>query len=267
MNEIKMVGQGRNPHFEGQHSEESDEAHRMRQALIAELTAERERAAEYLKATEYMEICFRDANSRAEAERERADRAIADMGNAEARAEQSDDECRYAQDLAIRQGGLLRKAVNALRGPPPDDTLWSVHDAPELAAAVAAERDALRERADRAEAREAGYWQQTVEALTAERDALRERADRAEADLERERMRLAACSVVALSNTAETAAKAREMHPDYDSASVRDVAAAVDREMAMRERNARLVGAIELALDNGCFPAAASILRTALEGK
>ena len=60
-----------------------------------------------------------------------------------------------------------------------------------------------------------------------------------EAELERERMRLAACGVVAMANTPESAARARDMHPDYRSASCDDVARAVDAEMAMRaERDA-----------------------------
>lgn len=55
------------------------------------------------------------------------------------------------------------------------------------------------------------------------------------ADLEKEQMRLAACSVVALANTEETAKKARDsIHPDYRSAAMNDVANAVDREMALR---------------------------------
>jgi len=58
-------------------------------------------------------------------------------------------------------------------------------------------------------------------------------ADR-EAELETERMRLAACGVVALSNTAESAAEARKMSPAYWSASCGDVAAAVDEQMRLR---------------------------------
>jgi len=58
--------------------------------------------------------------------------------------------------------------------------------------------------------------------------------DRLRAELETERMRLAACGVVALSNTPESAARSREMKDEYWSASCADVAAAVDREMALR---------------------------------
>ena len=52
-------------------------------------------------------------------------------------------------------------------------------------------------------------------------------------ELERERMRLAACGVVALANTPDSAEKARTMHDDYRSASCDDVARAVDRQMAL----------------------------------
>lgn len=61
-------------------------------------------------------------------------------------------------------------------------------------------------------------------------------------ELETERVRLAACGVVAMANTLETAAKWREMRPEYRSASCDDVAKAVDREMALRaERDALLL--------------------------
>ena len=61
-----------------------------------------------------------------------------------------------------------------------------------------------------------------------------------EAELERLRLQLAACSSVALANTRESAAAARQMHPDFYCATVMDVAAAVDREMAAREEVERL---------------------------
>ena len=53
-------------------------------------------------------------------------------------------------------------------------------------------------------------------------------------ELEVERMRLAACGVVAMANTPESAAKAREMLPEYRSASCDDVANVVDSEMRYR---------------------------------
>jgi hypothetical protein len=53
-------------------------------------------------------------------------------------------------------------------------------------------------------------------------------------DLDTERMRLAACGIVAMANTPESASKAREMHPAYTSASCGDVANAVDKQMALR---------------------------------
>lgn len=74
--------------------------------------------------------------------------------------------------------------------------------------------------------------------------------DRLRAELERERMRLAACGVVALANTPETAAEARKMRDEYRSASCDDVAAAVDREMRLRKENAALREALELAVNH-----------------
>ena len=58
--------------------------------------------------------------------------------------------------------------------------------------------------------------------------------DRVRAELEREQMRLAACSVVAMANTPDTAAKARDILPEYRSASCDDVARMVDENMKLR---------------------------------
>jgi len=66
-------------------------------------------------------------------------------------------------------------------------------------------------------------------------------------ELERERMRLVACGVVAYANTPEAAKERRKMHPDYWSASCADVARAVDREMGLRAEIAEL----RLALREG----------------
>jgi hypothetical protein len=55
------------------------------------------------------------------------------------------------------------------------------------------------------------------------------------ADLEDERLRHAACGVVAMANTHESAARQRQMLPKYRSASVQDVEKAVDREMRYRD--------------------------------
>lgn len=54
------------------------------------------------------------------------------------------------------------------------------------------------------------------------------------AELEREQIRLAACGVVAMSDTPDSAQKARAMHPDYKSASCDEVARRVDECMALR---------------------------------
>ncbi len=94
------------------------------------------------------------------------------------------------------------------------------------------------------------------DALKAERDACRNErvsdekeidrllslANALKAEVERERLRLAACGVVALANTPESALRAREMHYNYQSASCDDVAKAVDREMELRAEVERLLG-------------------------
>lgn len=55
-------------------------------------------------------------------------------------------------------------------------------------------------------------------------------------ELETERMRLAACGVVAMANTSESAAKARSMAPEYNSASCQDVARMVDENIRLRKQ-------------------------------
>jgi len=65
---------------------------------------------------------------------------------------------------------------------------------------------------------------------------LRDRIAELERELETERMRLAACGVVALSDTPESAARERDMHPDYHSASLDDVIARVDECMDLRRQ-------------------------------
>ena len=66
-----------------------------------------------------------------------------------------------------------------------------------------------------------------------------------EAECERLRMQLAACGVVALANTPKSAAQARQMHPDYMSASCSDVADAVGREMTLRRQRDKLAKVLE----------------------
>jgi len=64
--------------------------------------------------------------------------------------------------------------------------------------------------------------------------------DEARAELETERLRLAACGVVAMANTPESAARARDILPVHFSASLQDVMRAVDREMDLRAEVERL---------------------------
>lgn len=76
----------------------------------------------------------------------------------------------------------------------------------------------------------------------------REERDAALVECERRQMQLAACGVVALANTIESAGEARQMHPDYMSASCSDVAGAVDREIALRaerDQQAQRIGELE----------------------
>jgi len=66
------------------------------------------------------------------------------------------------------------------------------------------------------------------------------------AALEREQIRLAACGVVALSDTPDSAAAARKMHPDYESASCNDVKRRVDECIALRQLACELRDALRV---------------------
>ena len=55
------------------------------------------------------------------------------------------------------------------------------------------------------------------------------------AALEREQMRLVACDVIAMCDTPESAAEARQMHPDYESAALDSVKRRVDECIALRQ--------------------------------
>lgn len=68
----------------------------------------------------------------------------------------------------------------------------------------------------------------------------RSEIERLNANLERERMRLAACGVVALANTKESAERCRQMHDDYKSDSLNYVIKMVDSEMSLRAEIERL---------------------------
>jgi len=73
-----------------------------------------------------------------------------------------------------------------------------------------------------------------------ERDALTEQVAALNGELETERMRLAACGVVAMADTPTSAVAARDMHPDYRSASCDDVARRVDECITLRDQVAAL---------------------------
>lgn len=53
-----------------------------------------------------------------------------------ARLRELEEELHGTSRLVVKQGGLLRRVVDAIRGRPPEDGMWSVHDAPELAERV-----------------------------------------------------------------------------------------------------------------------------------
>lgn len=93
--------------------------------------------------------------------------------------------------------------------------------------------------------------------------ATRER-DEARTELEVERMRLAACGVIALANTPESAAKARDMLPQYRSASSADVTRAVDQEIQLRAEVERLRAALQEIVEDSDDEGARECAREAL---
>lgn len=128
------------------------------------------------------------------------------------------DDAEESEELRRRMAEILSATAIALRGPPPPLTLYGWHDLTDRATAVVnCNRDAV------------AYG---IE--------LKIKLEKAEQEIEALRMRLAACSTVALANTPESAAAARKMSPEYWSASCADVAAAVDREMQYRAELSRL---------------------------
>lgn len=72
-----------------------------------------------------------------------------------------------------------------------------------------------------------------------------------DAELERERMRLAACGVAALANTSKIVADRIDKTNPYWSASYGAVCDAVDREMSLRAEVTRLRGLVEDAFRGG----------------
>lgn len=73
-----------------------------------------------------------------------------------------------------------------------------------------------------------------IDSALAQPEPTDDRVGQLEAELERERLRLAACGVVAMADTPESAAKARDMSPEYHSASLDDVIRQIDALMELR---------------------------------
>jgi len=80
--------------------------------------------------------------------------------------------------------------------------------------------------------------------------ALLQSAGLREGELERLRMQVVACGVVAMADTPESAKSAREMHPDYWSASCGDVARRVDECIDLRQQLAALAAERDAAVSD-----------------
>lgn len=195
-----------------------------------------------------------------------------------------------AESVAVRDrmGELLTKTAEAVRGKQPADSPYDWHDVPaRVAAAMAglgAATHSLYVEHKRAEMMAEIVWGvvdvvttdfESKEAFVARVRAIlgddpslrvseiRKERDALKAELEIERIRLAACGVVAMADTPESAATVRDMREEYWSASCDDVARRVDECIALRtERDslrlvcgeayqmAGVLGAPTNALDN-----------------
>jgi hypothetical protein len=82
-------------------------------------------------------------------------------------------------------------------------------------------------------------WRERARAALAQPEPVEDRVAELEAELERGRLRLAACGVVAMADTPESAARARDMPLDYHSASLDDVIRQVDALMELRSKLAQ----------------------------
>ena len=92
--------------------------------------------------------------------------------------------------------------------------------------------------------------------------------ERLRAELDTERMRLAACGVVAMADTPESAAEARNMHPDYRSASCDDVARRVDECIRLRAQVETLDWQLAMeSIDTTCHCARVTDLESDLAAK
>ena len=122
----------------------------------------------------------------------------------------NEDEAGYQRSLACYQSEIheARAALNAGYSNPEGDPAGSFEKCIQ----------AISDRDEHAK---------TIDQLRAERDGLANEVGRLS-------MQLAACGVVAMANTPDSANKARDMNPDYMSASCQDVMRAVDSEIALR---------------------------------
>jgi len=75
--------------------------------------------------------------------------------------------------------------------------------------------------------------------------SLEQKRNDALAALEREQMRLVACDVIAMCDTPESAADARHMHQDYESAALDSVKRRVDECIALRHMARELRDALQ----------------------
>ena len=121
---------------------------------------------------------------------------------------------------------LIQRLANALHDAAEDVGFWGSyasgyfqekHDLPGNIAKIHAQAEEARAYLDQPEP-----------------EGVEDRIFKLEADLERERLRLAACGVVALADTPESAAKARDMSPEYHSSSLNDVIRQIDALMELR---------------------------------
>lgn len=84
--------------------------------------------------------------------------------------------------------------------------------------------------------KEIGAYIKSSENLQVQLSAANAKLAEKDKELEQERMRLAACGVIAMADTPDSAKAAREMHPAYRSASLSDVERRADECIELRAK-------------------------------
>jgi hypothetical protein len=154
----------------------------------------------------------------------------------------------------------MKEQIDNLEGPPPTAEERAAM-ARELDAVAPTPADKFRLMFGKRPAPRTGEWHGKCHSyhknskgrtLMEEAQLIERELGEAREQLETERMRLAAVGVVALADTVESRDRARDMLPEYRSASLSDVERRVDEGIALREQRDRLATALKACREDSC---------------